>query len=551
MSLAGRLEDVPLSDVMQFVHLGRRSGTLSVEQGERGAQILFHLGAIVGAHLVPGARIGEYLIEMGVLPVPTRDRALAHQAEEAHDRTLGQVLLDWEAIDLDQVRAAIRLQIERTIYEVVTWSFGTFEFSLDRLDPVDDIAFLPEDLLPTLDLNTQMVLLEAARIFDERSLDEGGLEGASFENRLTGTSAVEPFSTFSQHRSDQAADLFDDTHPGFHFEEDEAALGSDGDEDGEAELLDTADHSVTGRPALLFVSAGGDLLERAREVFETSGEELEPLPHDIAAGEMSSRAIVAFEYVEGVTSLAGLAEICSGNPGLTVICVLEDVARTADAYMAGAAAVVPPEPHAILGCFRSLTKFRRLASPTANPTTPYGFEKLRRVVSELRSGVFSASVALSLMKVISESVERAVLFLVQKDVLVAVGAFGFDGERRPLAQRTRGLRLQLPGGDGLSRAIEAGRATTLGFEEAALPAALARVIGRPVHEEIVIFPVLGTDRVILVVYTDNGTVDRPIEEVDILDLAAAEVGIAFENEVLRRQLSEGSGSRDLSALTEP
>jgi hypothetical protein len=50
--------------------------------------------------------------------------------------------------------------------------------------------------------------------------------------------------------------------------------------------------------------------------------------------------------------------------------------------------------------------------------------------------------------------------------------------------------------------------------------------------------VLGSDRVILLIYTDNGPLDRPIEEIDMLDLAAAEVGIAFENEMLRRQLSE-------------
>ena len=52
-----------------------------------------------------------------------------------------------------------------------------------------------------------------------------------------------------------------------------------------------------------------------------------------------------------------------------------------------------------------------------------------------------------------------------------------------------------------------------------------------------IVKVLGSDRVILLIYTDNGALDQPIEEIDIIDLAAAEVGIAFENEMLRRQLS--------------
>ena len=63
-------------------------------------------------------------------------------------------------------------------------------------------------------------------------------------------------------------------------------------------------------------------------------------------------------------------------------------------------------------------------------------------------------------------------------------------------------------------------------------------LGRPRTGQAVLFPVLGTDRVILLIYTDNGTLDRPIEEIDIIDLAAAEVGIAFENELLRRQLAK-------------
>ena len=56
--------------------------------------------------------------------------------------------------------------------------------------------------------------------------------------------------------------------------------------------------------------------------------------------------------------------------------------------------------------------------------------------------------------------------------------------------------------------------------------------------QVVLFPVLGTDRVILLIYTDNGPLDQPIEEIDIIDLAASEVGIAFENELLRRQLQK-------------
>ena len=53
----------------------------------------------------------------------------------------------------------------------MVWDTGTFEFAIDDLRPIDDIALYPSDVLPDADINTQMVLLEAARIFDERNRD--------------------------------------------------------------------------------------------------------------------------------------------------------------------------------------------------------------------------------------------------------------------------------------------------------------------------------------------------------------------------------------------
>src|SRR5947199_41539 len=59
LSLAGKLEDVPLADVMQFIHLGRRTGTLSLRRGNESAEITFHRGAIVGARSATSRKIGE------------------------------------------------------------------------------------------------------------------------------------------------------------------------------------------------------------------------------------------------------------------------------------------------------------------------------------------------------------------------------------------------------------------------------------------------------------------------------------------------------------
>jgi len=143
------------------------------------------------------------------------------------------------------------------------------------------------------------------------------------------------------------------------------------------------------------------------------------------------------------------------------------------------------------------------------------------------------------MHIISESVERAVLFLVKRDHLVALGAFGSDSKGRPLAEVTRALKVSLQVDSGLGRSLDTGEVQSLTFEEAELPEPFRSMVGPPKNNQVVIFPVLGAQRVISVIYTDNGDNEKPIEDIDILELATAQVGMAFENELLRRQISQG------------
>jgi hypothetical protein len=107
-----------------------------------------------------------------------------------------------------------------------------------------------------------------------------------------------------------------------------------------------------------------------------------------------------------------------------------------------------------------------------------------------------------------------------------------------LAERTRALKLSLEGDNAILRSLETGEVQTLTYEEADLPESFRALVGRPRTGQVVIFPVLGTQRVISVIYADNGDREEPVEDIDILELATAQVGMAFENELLRRQISQ-------------
>jgi hypothetical protein len=220
----------------------------------------------------------------------------------------------------------------------------------------------------------------------------------------------------------------------------------------------------------------------------------------------------------------------------------DETVSAAKAYEAGAIAVVPAEPTAIVACLVNVVRYRwgRAGMVSEMSSHSAGFAKLRRVVADLRSGLLSATVALNLMQVISESVERAVMFTVRGSDLIALGAFGFSMDGEPLAAATRGLSIPLERGSALAEAIEKGQTRSLIFEEADLPGPLIDIIGRPRTGQVVVFPVLGSEKVNSLVYTDNGQVSREIEEIEILELAAAQVGVAFENEMLRRRMDRAT-----------
>jgi hypothetical protein len=169
MGINGSLKDVSVADVMQFVHLGRRTGTLLLSRGSERAMIGFHVGRLVSAQAPRTPKLGDLLISSGTIERDVLTEAIEAQTREAERRSLGQILMGSGAIAAEDLRNVIGQQIEQAVAEVMVWETGTFDFAIDDLRPIDDIALYPSDVLPDADINTQMVLLEAARIFDERN----------------------------------------------------------------------------------------------------------------------------------------------------------------------------------------------------------------------------------------------------------------------------------------------------------------------------------------------------------------------------------------------
>jgi len=492
MSISGSLEDVAVSDVLQFVSLGKRTGTLELERDGERARLGFHEGTLVTAQAPGAPRLGELLLESKRVDAETLQQAVSEQATSTVRRSLGQILVEGGQVAPEVLQRVIKLQLERAVEQVLTWERGSFDFALDEIRPVDDIGMAPGTLVPNMGLAANVVLLEAARIFDERDRRRPAEAAEAAEDAIDGL-IEEDFGT----------------DPGIVAGPEVRALTPDREFVRRLRLA-LAPHARVRRVALGRASGA-------------------PLPGESDVVLVDARA--------GALDPEGLMLLRAARPEARLVVLVDSSEAVQIAYRNGAAAAVPPEVETVCACLVNLLEVTA-AHATEAPAAPgSGVRRLQRVFGDLRSGVASATVALNLMQLVSESFERAALLLVKKERLAALGAFGTAADGRPLAAALR--RLEVAPSGLLLAALGTSRVQSSSFVGADLPGALASLLGAPALDRVVVIPVAGTERVIAVVYADNAEVERPPRDIDLLEVAAAQVGIAFENELLRRQLSRG------------
>jgi hypothetical protein len=530
MSINGVLEDLPLADVLQFIHLGRRTGTLFMwRDDEQRAEIGFHDGRIVGAWAPGHRKLGDLLVEANLLSGGQVEAALDIQRRTEPPKSLGRILVDSGAVRRDQIHHVVREQVKTTVFDLVTWRQGHFHFEVDELDPPDDFSVEPDEVLGDLDLNTQMLLLEATRLFDEKNrnakkADPESAARAELDRRLrrAGLSRT-PLPAERADWERQAA---------------ERPPAREGKGRGAAPAAENQSPPVEAIRCQV-LSDDGELVALLRRQLPDELIKVVPIKLREAGNRVpgESAAPIVFFDLRGKLTADDIATVARTRPTAPIVALVPSEALGQAARKAGALSVVPAGDPTLVDGFRNL--MRVFSHPQPTGTFGWGgrtgLRSFRRVVFDVQSGLLSATMALNLMHVISESVERAVLFLVQGDELVACGAFGFNTSGASLAVLTRGLKLRL-GEDGvLRRAFDSGKPQSIDWEESGLPDELRQMAGRPASGQVVIFPVLGAERVVSLIYTDNGPNEVEIQDIRILELATSQVGVAFENELLRQR----------------
>ncbi len=159
MGISGNLKTMVLSELLQWLSMGQKTGTLVIDNRKVEKRVCFENGTIISsASTDPKEYLGRFLVNHGYMDEDPVNEAVARQQEE--QKLLGKILVNMGLITEEDLHQMLQLKAEESIYDIFTWEEGEFQF-LDNE--------LPEHTMIRMNLDVQWLVLEGSRRVDEWS----------------------------------------------------------------------------------------------------------------------------------------------------------------------------------------------------------------------------------------------------------------------------------------------------------------------------------------------------------------------------------------------
>jgi len=161
--LAGDIRYFRLPELLQAVSLARLTGRLTMSHAGQSVEIYLRRGNVAfatGEKRGGREQIGAVLMNMGKLTRAGLDKALETGAKTGV--RLGRALIDGGHVKVDDMKAALYRQTERSVYKAMAWGDGRFWFELCGMPEfIEDIP---------VSLRVEDLILEGVRRIDEGRL---------------------------------------------------------------------------------------------------------------------------------------------------------------------------------------------------------------------------------------------------------------------------------------------------------------------------------------------------------------------------------------------
>jgi ActR/RegA family two-component response regulator len=469
MSLVGRLEDLPVSDILRIVYLSRGTGALEVLHNGGRHEVMFRRGLIVNASAPADPSLRWHLeqksLEMASIAPPDL-------AKLVFDRISGLVKA------LNDLRN------------------GEFRFRAVEATPAE-IGYNPQ------------ALFRHGGIQPEKILGKGAMQLRALNNLKETIDA-------GRRATERPAEAAPAPKP----DKGTVVLLED-----DAQILETLRDALTRR--------GFQVVMCTREDARTS----------VDAFLAEERFFVAALDIEATATQQiawrVLDSIKARNPRVPVIIIDREasVRRRHTAIQAGADLyLTKPIASDDVALFAEDVvvfagrQFQRAAEAQSNPRGAAadkermyrGFSLLMRLIGEVSEPNDISQLALTILQLAADYVDRGILFAVTPTQFATIGRFG-------LTANGAGVRVARGAMSVLDRVVETRQPYRANVDMAAGDHQLLNAFGGQPPSEIVVLPIMNGDQIVGLLYGDNALNQRTIDDTVGLEVFLSQAGSVFQN----------------------
>lgn len=606
MPLTGELEHLPIVDVIQLIHSTRKSGTLNVYSRKGEGQLVFNNGYIVSAtHSSERLKIGKILLENKIISSAELDKALQIQDISGDNRKpLIATLLDHCGLSKDAAFEALERLIEMTVVEMISWTRGIFTLDVDEVNVPDDYRYLPKQL-QTVSLDTQMVLMDALRIFDEK-VHAGEIE--ILEEPLD-TNPLEEIEQAQTEANDSLPE--DEAEPSIEVSEDILGLGDldnvkrkkphvfksleafdpnqihsqvvestlptlkEEDQNQLVDFLanitsnsldDDGMQSATAKSQAVIIYTCDDFLQHAiMTVCKKQGILVFSTANRRDLDNLIDRAL--YKYLEPILVFGPPTpinnefseDIIIGERSLKraqypQISILQlasplDFSFSLQSLNDGVRAVFPtpliserPETYAS-DMVTFLDSFQAYVRNCFNEERRLQFAKLRNSLSGLRLLRKAPDISLLVLQFVSEIFERSLTMIVDKENLIAERSIGVQDDKTHGPSTALKFKVPIRRDSIIKQVLKNGQPFFGQTDDSSFADLLYPEIDAPKESTILLLPLKSNDRIITLTYADFGQQNAQQVSLDFLEFFAGQAGIAMENALFRKQLNHSDAKQ--------
>lgn len=154
MALKGNLRDFSTTQLLNLIHLARKTGALTLQVSPGVTTLFFREGKLI--HTTTSGQDGHLasvLARAGKLS-EEQAKVIRSRSEAQTDKELGMLLMSAGYVTQQDIVNSIRSDSLETVYSLFTWTDGMFHFEPNQL-PADNTITVPVDL--------ENIILEGSR----------------------------------------------------------------------------------------------------------------------------------------------------------------------------------------------------------------------------------------------------------------------------------------------------------------------------------------------------------------------------------------------------